>query len=165
MSIDVYGAKYTNSSDFEPIIRIPRYNGLIPYIGNLIRPHKEKAHHLLTAGSNSICVATETTLGIYQTVAMMTGYENQPMAQIVHKPDGGEAQIVNVLGNGALGGEIIAQQIMGENIFSVGIDVQEKFSGRPPVFTRSIVRYTPRILATAEKIVSLLQTNASYLND
>lgn len=156
LCIDVYGAKYTNALDFEPTVRIPRYNELIPYIGNLIRPHKEKAQELLVAGNNSVGVTTATSLGIYQTVAIMTGYKNKPMEQVVNKPDGEAIQVIDVLGDGELEKELIAQQVEGENIFSVGIDVQEKFTGQPPVFARSIVRLTPRILATAEKIVDIL---------
>lgn len=156
LSIDVYGAKYTNGSDFGPSVRIPRYNAIIPYIGTLIRPREEKAQGLLVAGNNSVGVTTATSLGIYRTVAMMTGYQNVPMEELVNKTDGA-VRSIDIFGEGELEGELIAQQIEGKNIFSVGVDVPEKFPGRPPVFSRSIVRHTPRVLATAEKIVDILQ--------
>jgi hypothetical protein len=86
----------------------------------------------------------------------MTGYKNPPIENLVRVDEG--ARVTDVMGRGELDGEIIAQQIKGENIFIVGMDTKENFPGRPPVFTRSIARYTPRILATAEIIADLLQS-------
>lgn len=156
LRIDVYGAKYTNALDFEPSVRIPRYNRLIPYIGTLIHPHKEKVHGLVVAPNNTVGVITATSFGIYRTVAIMTGYHNIPVEQMINRTNGEEVKLVDMLGNGELDNELIAQQINREQIFSVGVDVQEKFPGQPPVFSKSIVRMTPRILQTAEYIADTL---------
>lgn len=164
LRIDIYGAKYTGPSDFESVVRIPRYNGLMPYIGTLIQPHKEKVHHLLTAGNNTVGIATDTSLTMYQTVAIMTGYKNKPIEQTVTYSDGSAVHVVDVFGDEELKNELIARQIEGENIFSMGIEVKEDFIGRPPVFSRSIVRLTPKILATAEKVAAILQASDDALN-
>lgn len=154
LRIDVYGAKYLNDQQFLEDVRIPRYAALQPYIGNFIFPHKDKATELMTVGKRSIGIKTATSLGIYGTIAMLTGYQNPPIEHVVRMAD---RRVIDVMGDGEFEGEMIAQKFEGENIFTVGIDTRERFSGRPPVFARSIVRYTPRILATAEMIAGLLQ--------
>src|SRR3989338_2150319 len=94
---------------------------------------------------------------VYNTVAMMTGQQNIPIEKLVNKPGGEAVKLVGVTGTDLLQGELIAQQVEGENIFSVVVDVQEEFPGQPPVFSRSIVRHTPRIFAMAEKIADILR--------
>lgn len=157
LHIDVYGAKYTSGVDFEEVVRIPRYNALIPYIGTLIHPHPEKVQDLMLVSKGRVGITTSKSMCVYQTVAAMTGYQNVPLEQMIKKAGREMTKLLNVLGAGVLEGELIAQKVEGENIFSVGVDVQEEFSGKPPVFSRSIVRLTPRILATAERIVAVLQ--------
>ncbi len=155
LHIDVYGAKYEDAQQFREDVRIPRYDALQPYIGNFILPHKDKAAELLTVGKRSIGIKTSTFFEAYNTIAIMTGYQNPPIENLVWVPGG--ARVIDVMGDKELDGEVIAQQIEGENIFTIGMDTRENFPGRPPVFARSIARYTPRILATAEIIAGLLQ--------
>ena len=157
LHIAVYGAKYTSGLDFEQVVRIPRYNTLIPYIGTLIRPHAEKVQDLMFVAQGGVGITTSTSMRVYNTVAMMTGQQNIPIEKLVNKPGGEAVKLVGVTGTDLLQGELIAQQVEGENIFSVGVDVQEEFPGQPPVFSRSIVRHTPRILAMAEKIADILR--------
>lgn len=155
LRIDIYGAKYSDVQQFREDVRIPRYDDLLPYIGNFIRPQKDKVTELLTVGKKSIGVKTSTSLCIYNTIAIMTGYQNPPIENLVRIAGG--ARVTDVKGDNEFEGELIAQQIEGENIFTVGVETRENFAGRPPVFARSIVRLTPRILAAAEIIAGLLQ--------
>jgi len=151
LTIDVYGARYKDAEEFQETIGTDRYNNIIPYIGNLIRPHKEKATGISSAENERIGIQTHSGEKTYGKIAFMTGYRGSDIENMMKNgPEG--IKLHDVYGDGALSGEIIAQQMGDENIFVVGVGVKEVFARKIPRFARSIRRHTPRVIAIADKI-------------
>ncbi len=156
LKIDVYGTKYNNAEEFKKGIGTQRYDELIPYIGNLIQPHREKVKELFVGGEEKVGIKTASSVQTYSTISFMTGYHNSSFINMIKSSR--KLKLRNLKGKGVMQGETIAQQVGNENIYIVGVAVQEKFEGKIPRFARSIRRHTPRILAFAENIAKQLKT-------
>lgn len=162
LRIDVYGTQYDNSEGFEMKIGTNRYNELIPYVGTFIHPHKEKAETLFAGEIGKVGIKTKSSFGTYGHVIMVTGYHNQDFKTLVH--GNRSYNTYNIIGQGDMARETVAQQIGHQNIFIVGVAVKEIWQGKIPRFARSIARHTPRVLTAAHHIVTLLDNKQTLLS-
>lgn len=158
LCINVYGAKYGDSKEFEEKIGTHRYDKLIPYIGNLIQPHKDKATHIVTVADGKVSIGLEsgkTSKKDYRTIIFSTGYDNIPIETVVQDITDRNA-IQEVMGINELEAAIIAKKVRDEDIYIVGVAVNEQYPDKIPRFARSIRRHTPRVTAVAEELANKL---------